>query len=165
MYVVGKVLKPQGIKGELKVEVVTSFPEHFNELEELYLADKNKVPLKIESVRLAEGVVFIKFEGVHSRSEADLLRNEYLYISEKDLYPLQKDEFYSHQLVGLYVFSENGERIGIVENVENYPANDVLVVKSQKGEYFMIPAVKEIIKEIDIKSGKVIIVVLEGLLS
>lgn len=164
MYLVGKVLKPQGVKGEVKAEVITSFPEHFNALKGLYIKKQNYEPLEIESRRVSANFVFLKFRGIESRKDAENLRNDYLYIPEESLYSLKEDEFYTHQLVGLRVYSEENDYIGEILEVESYPASDILIVRGSNEEEHLIPVVKDIIREIDVKSQKVIIHLIEGLL-
>ena len=154
MYLVGKVLKPQGIKGEVKVEIITSFPEHFEELSELFLDEEANNSIEIENTRFAKNFVYIKFKNIHTRNDADSLRNQYLYIHESDLYPLEDNEFYHHQLIGAKAFSEDESYIGIIVDVETYPENDMFVIKSQDKTTHLIPVVKELIKSVDIESPK-----------
>ena len=164
MYIVGKILKPQGIKGEVKIEVITSFPEHFNDLNGLYIKRDDFEPLEIEDRRFSKNFVFLKFKEIQSRDDAEALRGTYLYIPEKELYSLDEDEFYYHQLIGLKVFSEENDYIGEILEIENYPENDVLVVRDINKEKHLIPLVKDIIREIDVESQKVKIRLIEGLL-
>ncbi len=164
MFIIGKVLKPQGIKGEVKVEVITSFPEHFNDLAELYIEKENYEVLKIESRRVSKNFAFIKFLGFQSRDDAETLRNHYLYIPSENLYSLEEDEFYYHQLIGLKVYSEENVYIGKILEIEKYPVNDILVVKDSNNDEHLIPLVKDIIREIDVESQKVTIHLIEGLL-
>jgi len=164
MYLIGKILKPQGIKGEVKVEIITSFPEHFEELAEVYLDDSANSAIEIEKSRFAKSFVYIKFKNIQSRNDAETLKNKYLYIHESDLYPLEDDEFYHHQIIGLKVFSEEDRYIGKIIDVETYPENDMLIIKSEDKEIHLVPVVKEIIKNVDIESQKVTIKLLDGLL-
>lgn len=164
MYLVGKVSKPQGIKGEVKVEVITSFPEHFEELSELYMDEDVNCVVAIEKTRFAKNFVYIKFKNIDSRNDAEAIRNKYLYISEKELFPLEDDEFYHHQLIGLKVFSEEGLYIGKIIDVETYPENDIISIKSDDKSIHLVPVVKEFIKDINIETQKVTIKVLDGLL-
>jgi 16S rRNA processing protein RimM len=164
MYIVGKILKPQGIKGEVKIEVITSFPEHFNSLKDLFIKKGEYKSLHIESVRLEKSFAFIKFSEIQSRNEAETFRGFYLYIPEDGLQPLNEDEYYHHQLNGMQVFSEDNVYIGKITAVESYPQNDVLVVKNIYGISHLIPMVKDIVRRVDIKSQKVTIHIIEGLL-
>ena len=94
MFIIGKVLKPQGIQGEVKVEIITSFPEHFEHLSEIYIEQNKFVKLDIENRRFSKGFVFIKFKEIKSRNDAETLREKYLYVPDEELYPLKDDEFY-----------------------------------------------------------------------
>jgi len=164
MYLVGRVLKPQGIKGEVKAEIITSFPGHFKELKQLYIKEDDRWQAwSVESVRLTGRFVYIKFTDLHSRNDAEKLRNQELFIEQGDLTPLEEDAYYVHDLIGLVVENEAGQRLGSVMNVENYPANDVYVMRGEDGSEQLIPAIKEVVLRIDLQAGKMIIREMEGL--
>ncbi|KAA3608433.1 MAG: 16S rRNA processing protein RimM [Calditrichaeota bacterium] len=164
MYLIGKVLKPQGIKGEVKTEIITSFPEHFEELSEVFLDEDANIAIEIEKTRFAKNFVYIKFRNIQSRNEAEKLRNKNLYIPESELFPLEDDEFYHHQIIGLDAVSEQGDYIGKITDVETYPENDMLIIKSKDKMTHLVPVVKELIKDVDIESQIVTIKVIDGLL-
>jgi len=164
MYIIGKVLKPQGTKGEVKVEIITSFPEHFVSLDSVYFEEnKNYQAYSIESTRTTDRFVFLKFENIDSIDQAEKLRNKYCYIREDELSELTKDEYYIHDLIGMQVFDEAGNRIGEISEVESYPANDVYVVSSPEGVQLNFPAIQEVIKSVDKKENKMTIHILDGL--
>ncbi|HID39682.1 MAG TPA: 16S rRNA processing protein RimM [Calditrichaeota bacterium] len=165
MYLVGKVLKPQGIKGEVKAQVITSIPEHFTELKQLYINEDDRwQALLVESVRLTGRFVYIKFAGIHSRNEAEKLRDRELFIEQNDLLPLENDAFYIHDLIGLNVENESGQRLGTITDVESYPANDVYVVSSAGGDEYLIPAIIDVVLHVDLQTRKMVIREMEGLL-
>ena len=165
MYLVGKVLKPRGLKGEVKAEIITSFPEHFKRLKTLSVkTDSEWRTYTLSGAKLSSGYVFLKFAEIQSLENAELLRNAELYIEQEQLTDLSEAEYYIHDLVGLQVFDENERRIGELIEVESYPASDVYVVKTPDGKCHMIPAIKEVIKQVDIKSSRMTIHVMEGLL-
>jgi len=164
MYLVGKVLKPQGIKGEIKAEIITSFPGHFTKLKQLYINEGDRwTAWSVESVRLTGRFVYIKFAHLHSRDEAEKLRNRELYIEQADLLPLDEDAYYIHELIGLNVENEAGRILGSIVDVESYPANDVYVMRSESGKEELIPAVKDVVLSINLDAGKMIIREIEGL--
>ena len=164
MYIVGKVLKPQGTNGSVKVEIITSFPEHFLDLKQVYIEKENKKQAySIEQVRLSNRFVFIKFIGIDTIDQAEQLRDHYLYITQEDLTPLGEDEYYIHQLVGLKVYDEQGQFLGVLKDVLSYASNDVYVVESESKKEIMVPAVKSIIKKVDLKAGTMTIHLMEGL--
>ncbi len=165
MYIVGKVLKPQANKGAIKGEIITSFPEHFEELEHLYMNDNNDwQAYSIDWVRVSNRFVFIKLKGIDSIAEAETLRGRYLYIDREQLIEPGEDSFFIHDLIGLKVYDEDGGRIGSLENVLTYASNDVYVIKSKSGREYLIPATKEVVKQIDLQNRTMTIHVIEGLL-
>jgi len=164
MFIVGKVLKPQGLKGEIKAEIITSFPEHFEHISDIYIEQNEFKKFTVEETRFSKNFVFLRFKEIQSRNDAESLRGEYLYIQDKDLVPLKSDEFYHHQLLGLNVYDEDDSFIGVVKDIETYPENDILVVTDENKNAHLIPVIKDIIKRVDLESQKVTIHVMEGLL-
>lgn len=165
MYIIGKVLKPQGIKGEIKAEIITSFPGHFAELKQVHVkTDEKWQAYSIVYTRISNRFVFIKFEELNSIAEAEKLRNRFLYIPRSELTLLQDDEYYIHDLIGCSVYDENERLIGNITDVEEYSGNDVYLIKNSTDQEFRIPAIEQVIKEIDISRKKVMIHVIEGLL-
>ncbi len=159
------MLRPRGLKGEVKAEIVTSFPEHFKKLKALLVkTDKASQTLELSQAKLANGYVYLEFKNIHSVEEANLLRNAELYIEQGQLTELSETEYYIHDLIGVRVFDENGRPIGELIEVESYPSSDVYVVKAPDGKCHMIPAIKDVVKQVDLKSSRMTIHVMEGLL-
>ncbi len=164
MYLIGYITKPQGIRGEVKVEPVTPDPARFNRLEKVFLQVENKVKIyPIEKVRLSDRFVYIKFAGINSRNDAELLRNAEVLIKEEDLIQPDQDEYFIHDLIGCKVLSEDYDEIGVVSDVVQMTSNDVYVVENDENVERLIPATKEVIKQVDIGRKIIIIHVLEGL--
>lgn len=164
MYIVGKIIKPQGRHGEVKAEIITSFPEHFHSLSTLFINNSDKwVGLKIDNVRISEKFVFLKFAGVDTIDQAGQLRGEYLCIPRENLENLSEDEHYIHDLIGMQVVDENNALLGEIVDVEILPANDIYMVKLLNGNLHAIPAISEVIKLVDTNSNKMTIHVLAGL--
>lgn len=165
MYIIGNIAKPQGIKGEVKVEIITSFPEHFLDLDELFIDfDGNLQTYSIESVRVSDRFVYIKFNDVNDRNDADLLRNKNLLIPVDELMPLEKDEIYVHDLIGMDVVDEDDTHLGKIIDVVSNDSSDIYVLKNMNDEEVLIPAVKDIVKDIDKSARKIVIHVIDGLL-
>lgn len=165
MYIIGKVLKPKGLKGELKVEIITSFPEHFLDLKEVNIKnDLNWKTYPVAAASLRDRFAFLKLKGIDSIKSAEALRNQFLYISEQDLTALAENEFYQHDLVGLQVFDEQDNLLGEIIDVESYAANDVYVLKDPQGKEHLLPAIEDVIRSVDIARGKMIICKLDGLM-
>lgn len=165
MFIVGKVLKPKGLNGEVKVEIITSFPEHFETLKTVFWQkDSRWIPLSIRKVSLSRGFAFLQFAEIATIEQAERLRNAYLYIEEADLQPLAEDEFYVHDLLGMRVFDEENREIGEIVDVESHTSNDIYIVQSKQGARFMIPAIKDVVKQVDPRNKTMHIHVIEGLL-
>ncbi|MBN2424336.1 MAG: 16S rRNA processing protein RimM [Calditrichaceae bacterium] len=165
MYIVGKILKPQGIKGELKVEIITSFPDHFTGLKELFVKrDNHWQTCLVENIRIEGRFAYIRFLDVESRNDAEKLRGQFLYIPAEKLKELKEDEYYIHDLIDLEVFDDAGVRLGKIIGVENYQSNDAYVLETETGESYLIPAVKDFIREINLSSKKMIINRINGLI-
>jgi len=165
MYLVGKVIKPRGLKGELKVKIITSFPGHFEKLDSLFVKQKDIwQAYSVNQAKLSNGFVYLKFKNVNSVEQAEQLRNAELGIEQQQLEKLEQDEYYVHDLIGLKVFDGQGILVGTLTEVETYPANDVYVVQTEDGKEYLIPAVQNIIKQVDMKNNSLTIHVMEGLL-
>ena len=164
MYVVGMVLKPQGIKGEIKVKSISSNPERFKTLKKIYIQKEKLKAYSIESVRTSNKFVFLKLSEINNREDTEILRGCDILIDEADLIELLPDEYFIHDLIGCQVISEEGLKLGELIDVSQYSSNDVYVVKNEAGEEVLIPATKEVIKQVDIIQKKIIVNLLEGLL-
>ena len=165
MYLIGYILKPQGLRGEVKVEPVTPYLSRFNRLEKVSLQIKNiKQTYTIKNVRISDRFVFLKFSEIDSRNDAELLRNAEIYIGEKDLIKPAKDEYFVHDLIGCQVISENDDVIGVLIDVVQMRSNDVYVVENKEGGQILIPATKEVVKQVNVGQKQIIIHLLEGLI-
>ena len=164
MFLVGQVLKPQVIRGEVKVEIITSFPEHFTTLKELNVKSGEKwQAFSIERARVSNRFAFIKFAAINSIEEAERFRYKELYIPEAELPELEEAAFYFHDLLGLSVYNQKGILLGKISDIENYTANDVYKIDSVDGKTLLIPAIKSVIKEVNIAESKMVIDEIEGL--
>jgi len=162
---VGRILRPHGIRGEVKVVPSTDWPDRYNELSSLCLAlpDGEKKWIKIEQVRVQQNSVILKLSGFENRSQADTLRSVEICVREKELPSLPEGHYYIHDLVGMNVRTVLGKIIGSVIDVIQMPAQDIYIVDAD-GKEVMIPAVKEFIKRIDIQKREIWIDPIEGLI-
>jgi len=165
--VIGRVLRPQGVRGELRVEVLTSFPEQVGRHEFLYLAHPQTPDVAsryaLEYVRPHGQVLRIKLAGCESRTAAEALRGMLVQIPREEAAPLAPGELYQYQLVGLRVESEDGTWLGQVIEVLETGANDVYVTVGPFGEV-LLPAIAEVVREIDLAAGRMLVHLLPGLL-
>jgi 16S rRNA processing protein RimM len=164
MYVVGKVLKPQGIKGEIKVKSISPNPQRFKTLKKVFIEKETLITYSIESVRVSDKFVFLKLLGIDNREESESLRGSDLLIDKSDLIDLKKDEYFVHDLIGCKVVTDKGLVLGNLIDVSQYGGNDLYVVKNDAGKEIQIPATKEVIKQVDIQNKEIEVHLLEGLL-
>ena len=164
--VVGIVGKPHGLKGEVKVIPKTDDSERFYVLHEVTLC-LNKVELgrfQIDNVKLSPKFIRLKFKDYDSCEAVESLRGAEILISHSDCLPTQKDQYYHFEIIGLSVFTFSGVFLGKVEDVIAYPANDVWVIVDDSQRECLVPAIKTIIKEVDLKNKKIILTPIDGLL-
>ena len=156
-YEVGKIVNTHGIKGELKIISKTDFPEdRFKPGNILYIRDNGK----INSYKQFE---MITFKGLENINLVENLKGKTLEISEEQQESLSDGNYYHHQIIGLDVFSEDNNYIGVIKEIMSPGANDVWVVKRKGSSDLLLPAIKDVIKKIDLEQNKVIIELLDGL--
>ncbi len=113
--------------------------------------------MKIESSRLVTGKPILKFAGVDTPEAASKLTNRHLAVKSDQLVKLPEDTYYVFDLIGCEVFDETGARIGKVTDVQQYPANDAYVIRTENNEEVLFPAVLEYVKEIDAENRKIVV--------
>ncbi len=166
----GRIFRPHGVRGELKVAPDMDDPTRLEAVEVVYVGphEGRVVPHRVTSVRYQETkrgtTVILRLDGIADRGDAEVVTKQFVYATEDDLPPLEEDEFFVHDLIGLEVVTEAGERVGTVTNLVEMPAHDVFVVQRTEGGERMIPAVEDFIVEIDIDAGRLVIRPIEGLL-
>ena len=144
---IGRVGAPQGIHGELRVIPLTDFPEE----KEIMVGDEL---LHVESVRYHKQFVLMKFREYAVREDARALTGRLLTVAREDAAPLGPGEFYTFDIIGLHVFDMEGAELGVVENVLRTGSNDVYQARGKDGKELLIPALKAVVKEIDVKGGR-----------
>lgn len=162
--VIGKARRPHGVGGEVVIEPVSEGVERFRLLKQVLVRDKNGVrEISMESVRKKGDLIVAKFAGIDDRASAQALASAELGVRRKDVWPLPEGSYYIFDVVGSRVVGTDGREIGTVEDVLGMPANDVLVVRTGKGEA-LLPVTKNVVKKIDVKAKIVVIEEIEGLL-
>ena len=157
---VGRIVGPWGLRGDLKVESLTDFPQRFAPGSSVCLGGVAHV---IERCRWQRGRAIVKLVGVDSATAAEALRHCLLEVPEDDLRPLGEGEYYHFQILGLEVRTTAGEVLGRVEQIISTGSNDVLVVRGPRGEV-LIPAVDDVVKSMDPAAGRIEVEAVEGLL-
>jgi 16S rRNA processing protein RimM len=158
--IVGYILAPWGIRGEVKVEVVTDFPERFAPRKLVYL---NTRPIEIESCHPHKQHLVVKLATIDSVEDAEKLRGQDLTIPSSELSRLPEGQYYTFQIIGLDVLTTDGEHLGQIADIMTTASNDVYIVKGKRGE-ILIPAIEDVVKSIDLEKGEMVIEAIEGLL-
>ena len=138
----------------MKLIPLTDFADRFDGLEKVFVDDRI---FQIEYVKAIGNALVIRFDGIDNREAARLLTNKMLTVDRKDAAPLEDGEYYTFDIIGLEVFALDGQKLGVVENVLKTGSNDVYVTRTEVGGELLIPALKRVVKEIDIADGRMII--------
>lgn len=161
---VGQIVNTFGIKGQLKVKPFTDDMERFEELKTVYICKKNEMKkVEIEDVKYNKQCVLLKVKGIEDLTQAEKYKGLFLKIDRKDAKKLPKDTYFIADILGLEVYTDEGELLGKVDDIFPTRANDVYVVKNELGKQILLPSIPEVIKEIDLEKGKVIVHLIEGL--
>lgn len=151
---IGIIVNTQGIKGEVRVMPLTEKIERFTLLKYVYLDDDKLIKMDIEHVRYHKNFVLMKFKGIDSMNDAEKLKNTYILVDRENAIKLPEGSYFVCDLIGLDVVDVNGEVIGKVADVLSTGSNDVYVVKKDEKE-ILIPALKSVVKSIDLKSNRI----------
>jgi 16S rRNA processing protein RimM len=161
--VVGKLRRPHGVLGEILMDVVTDFPERLASGVTVFIGNDHQ-PFHITSCRWHQDCLLIAFQEIRDREEAGALRNSLVYVRADEIPPLEDGEYYHHELIGLEVREETGAYFGVVTGILETGANDILVVTLQNGAEVLLPITDEVILNVNLKDGEVLVHLLPGLL-
>lgn len=160
--VVGKIVAAFGTKGELRVMSQTDFPERFSAGSKLFV-EREELAFTIESCRWQKGQAVVKLIGVNDRDRAENFHGRYVRVPGDQLAELEEDQYYLFQIIGLQAVTEDGHELGAVTDVLQTGANDVYVVPTANGE-LLLPAIGEVIKQVELAAGKLVVHLLPGLM-
>jgi len=162
---IGQIVNTNGLKGVVKVNPFTDDISKFEDLKYVYIQLKNELKkVKIEQVRYNKNQVLLKLEGIDAIEEAEKYRNFYLKTEKESQEDLGEDTYYIVDLIGLDVYSDKNEYLGKIEDVFPTGSNDVYVVKDNLGKQILIPAIADVVKEVDLKNKKMTINLIPGLI-
>ena len=159
---VGKIVNTHGIRGDVKVLPLTDDVKRFEDLKHVFVGE-NKLKLDIVKVGYVKGNVLLKFRQYDNINDVEKFKNSMVFIDEKDKIELPEYSYFLNDILGLEVYLEDETHIGTIKDILQPGANDVYVVKKGSNEY-LIPAIKSVVKKVDIAENKMIIDPLEGML-
>jgi 16S rRNA processing protein RimM len=159
---IGNIVGTHGIKGELRVQPWCDSAEMLSEFKTLFF-DKGNTPVNILNSRVHKSLVLMQIEGIDTVEKAARLRNKVLFVDRKEI-NLPHGSYFIQDLIGLEIIDyDNGKKYGELCDVSRTGANDVYHVKMENNKEQLIPAIPNVIKEIDITNGKILISPLKGL--
>ena len=162
---IGRIVKAHGVQGELSVAVLTDFPERFDTTEWVYLGDEFEADAyRLEKFRWHKKHVLLTLEGVNDRLQAEQLKGFFVQIPIEDVAPLEEGDFYVYELVGLQVVTVDNQVLGTLVDIMETGANDVYVVESSDKNQILLPAIPDVVKEIDTDAGQITIELIDGLI-
>jgi len=165
-FIIGKVLKPFGIRGEIKVLPITDSINRFEGIKFVYIKKpEGYIKIPVKSSRITHRFALLKLGETGNRDEAEKYRDEYLYIDRENAAKLPENSYYYYDIWKCQVITTEGEELGVVEDIQNAGSCDVYVVRLKgKDDTLMIPAISDVIKRIDIKLKRIEIELIEGLI-
>ncbi|MGN1159218.1 MAG: ribosome maturation factor RimM [Lachnospiraceae bacterium] len=165
LFRIGSIATTHGVHGEVKVYPTTDDPGRYKKIKEVILDNgKEKKTAHIEQTKFFKQMVIVKFKEYHTMDEAEKLRGYELYVTREHAIPLKKNEYYIADLIGMTVLTDEGNELGIIEDVLQTGANDVYVVKQTSGKEVLLPAIKDCILSVDVEAKMMKVHVLDGLL-
>ena len=162
--IVGKIINTHGIKGEMKIYPLTDDIERFSDFKKVYIGD-SKIEVNLKSVRYHKDFPIVRFNGIDDINQILHYIDQYIYIDDKDRIILPEDSYFIYDLIGCEVFDIDKKKIGYIDDVLQNLSNDVYVVKDKsKNKEYLIPAVNEFIKDVDIDNKRILIDPIEGMI-
>lgn len=162
--IIGKITNTHGIKGEVRVYPLTDNIERFSDLDKVYIGEAKR-QASVKTVKYHKGLAILGFEEFDNINQVLDFKDQYLYIDDEDRIVLPEDRYFIFDLIGCEVFDMANKSIGHIVDVILNMGNDVYVIKNHKGDKeYLIPAVKDFIKTIDIDKKKIVIDPIEGMI-
>lgn len=162
---VGIITAPHGVRGEVKVYPTTDDVRRFKRLKEIILdTGRERLVLEIEGVKFVKQLAVLKFKGYDNIDDVQKFRQKSLYVSRENAVRLGRDEYYVADLMGLKVFNEEEQEIGVLREVIETGANDVYAIDLSDGRELLLPAIRQCVLEVDVAAGFIRIHILDGLL-
>ncbi|MDO4311725.1 MAG: ribosome maturation factor RimM [Eubacteriales bacterium] len=162
---VGVISSTHGVRGEVKVFPTTDDVNRFKQLKKIYLdTGKEQIQLEIQNVKFFKQFAILKFKGIDNINDIEKYKGRSLLIDREDAAPLEEDEYYIADMMGMEVYTEDGNLFGSLKDVMETGANDVYIVDSREHGEVLIPAIKDCILDVDVEAMRMTIHLMEGLI-
>ncbi len=163
--IIGRLRKPHGLRGAMVLEILTDHPEARFYPGAVLFVGPRQVPLTLRTVQPFRDGLLVTFEGYADRSAVEPLRNQWITIpAEEAIAPAEEDEYYDFEMLGLEVVTEEGRVLGRLVEILETGANDVFIVEPEEGPPILLPAIAEVLREVDFTAGRLTVHLLPGLL-
>lgn len=160
---VGKITSAYGINGEVKIFPFTDHVDRFYDIDFAYISDDDELnKYDIETVRLIKNIIIIKFKGINNRNDAEKLKGYFMKVVIEDSIELNENEYFIKDLINMRVFTDEKKELGVLVDVLKTGANDVYVIRTDERD-ILLPAIEDVIKEVNVKEKRMIVHLLEGL--
>jgi len=159
LIVIGKIVAPHGVRGDVRVIPLTDFPDRFTVLKKILIDDVKS--LTVDGVKFHKQFVLLKFQGLNDRNAVEHLRGKLIKVKREDAVRLPEGHYFIGDIIGLQVFTEAGEYVGNISDVLQTGSNDVYVAEQEGKRPVLIPALKNVVKQIDIPNKQMIVSLLD----
>jgi 16S rRNA processing protein RimM len=162
---IGRISKPIGTRGEIKILPLTDDPKRFAVLQSVWVGHQESAAKQLDviAVRIETRQIAVRLSGVENADAAEQIRDQYLFVPKEEVIKLRSGSYFMHDVIGCEVLTQDNVKVGTVSDLFSLPSNDVWLVRNGEKE-ILIPAVKEIIKQVDIEKKRITIHAVEGLL-
>lgn len=161
---IGQIVNTYGIKGFLKIVPYTDDITRFEKLKSIYIEFKNTLKtFDIEELKYSKNLVLLKLKGIDDINTAEIYKNCYIKIDRKDAVKLPENSYFIIDLIGITVYTDENIKLGDIVDVYSTGANDIYVVKDELGKQVLLPAISDVIKNVDVVNKKMIVYLIEGL--
>ncbi len=162
---IGQIVNSYGIKGFFKVVPFTDDITRFDNLKNIYIEKNKKLEKKeIEEVKYHKNLVLLKIKGIDDINDTEQYKNCYLKIDRENAVKLPEDTYFITDIIGIQVFTEEGELLGNIIDVFPTGSNDVYVIKDELGKQILLPAIEEVIRKVDVIAKKMTVKLIAGLI-
>lgn len=161
---VGVISSTHGIRGEVKVFPTTDDPMRFKKLKKVLLdTGRERLELEVQSVRFFKQFAIVKFKGIDNINDIEKYKGKGIFVPREDAVPLDEDEYYIADLIGMEVFTEDGH-FGVVKDVIETGANEVYIIESDEHGEVLIPAIRQCVLDVNVEEKKMKIRLMDGLI-
>ena len=160
---IGKFRRPHGIRGEIRMTVLTDHPELISPGQVIYAGKKYKA-YTVRDIRWHGGDMLVSLKELPDRTAVEIFRNIMVYMRSEDMPELREGGHFIHELVGMEGITDHGEKLGILKEILITGANDVYLVESPEGKDLLLPVIEEVVLDINQESGQILVHIIPGLL-